>query len=135
MMEKIRIKLIREKAVIAIYQYLLIGTTSEEILDYLRSDKILSKEKEELEYCATFIEDIIEHIDTYRNEVTNYLKDSWPIDRLSTMELAILLVGTHELVSEQTDKKVVINEAIELTKKYCDAQSYKYINGVLNQIA
>lgn len=135
MMEKIRIKLIREKAVIAIYQYLLIGAMPEEILEYLKSDKNLCKEKDELEYCATFIGNVIKNIDTYRQEITNYLKDTWPIDRLSTMELAILIVGTHELVTVHTDKKVVINEAVELTKKYCDVQSYKYINGVLNQIA
>lgn len=134
-MEKIRIKLIREKAVIAIYQYILIGTTEEEILEYLKTDKNLCKEKEELEYCLAFILVIISNVDTYRQEITKHLKDSWPIDRLSTMELAILMVGTHELVTVHTDKKVVINEAVVLAKKYCDDQSYKYINGVLNQMS
>lgn len=134
MMEKIRKKLIREKAVIATYQYLLIGASHEEILEYLNSDKNLRTEKEEVTYCMEFISCIIDNVEKYRNMIINLLKEGWTIDRLSTMEVAILLVATHELIGENTDKKVVINEAVELTKKYCDDQSYKYINGVLNQI-
>lgn len=135
MMEKVRKKLIREKAVIAIYQYLLIGASHEEILEYLKSDKNLRSEKEELSYCMDFISNIIDNVDTYRQTIIKYLKEGWTIDRLSTMEVAILLVATYELIGENTEKKVVINEAVVLTKKYCDDQSYKYINGVLNQIA
>ncbi len=48
------------------------------------------------------------------------------------MELAILLVAVDELQTE--NKSVVINEAVELTKKYCDDDSYKFINGILNNI-
>lgn len=131
-MEKIRKRLIREKAVIAIYQYELIGTTEDEIEEYLKSDKKL--EKDEYQYCLEFILKIIENIDIYRERIISCLKTGWTIDRLSKMELAILIVGVHELL-EGGNKTVIINEAIEASKKYCDDQSYKYINGVLNKLS
>ena len=46
-MKKYRKKLIREKAVIAIYQKLLIDTTEEEIMNYLNSDKDLANDKDD----------------------------------------------------------------------------------------
>ncbi len=39
-----------------------------------------------------------------------------------------------EILVDKTPKTVVINEAIELSKKYCDDDSYKLINGVLDRL-
>ncbi len=50
------------------------------------------------------------------------------------MELAILLVGCYELLETEQGKEVIINEAVELSKKYCDEDAYKFINGLLNKI-
>jgi N utilization substance protein B len=133
-MKKIRKKIIREKAVISIYQYILIGTNEEEIEMYLKSDKKTMMDKEEYTYCMSFILKIIENIIIYKERIIPLLKKDWPIDRLPKMELAILLVATHELIHEKIDKKVVINEAIELSKKYCDDSSYQFINGILNKV-
>ena len=50
------------------------------------------------------------------------------------MEAAILLVSTSELLDSDLDKSIVINEAVINAKEYCDEDSYKFINGVLNDI-
>ncbi|MFV0395545.1 MAG: transcription antitermination factor NusB, partial [Coprobacillaceae bacterium] len=101
---------------------------------YLNSDESFIKDKDEYSYCLSFILKIIENIDLYKEKLIPLLKKDWTIDRISKMELSILLVSTCELVDEKLDKKVVINEAVELSKKYCDDASYKFINGILNKV-
>ena len=127
-MKKYRKKLIREKAVIAIYQKLLVDINEDEVREYLNSDK------DDYDYCFMLITSIANEIEKYKSEVAKYLKSGWTIDRLSKMELAILLVGCYELLETKQSKEVIINEAVELSKKYCDEDAYKFVNGLLNKI-
>ena len=133
-MKKYRKKIIREKAVIAIYQKLLVDINEEEVREYLNSDKEIASNQEDYEYCFMLITSIAGEIEKYKAEVAKYLKAGWTIDRLSKMELAILLVGCYELLETEQGKEVIINEAVELSKKYCDEDAYKFINGLLNKI-
>lgn len=133
-MKKYRKKIIREKAVIATYQKLLVDTNEDEIREYLNSDKDLSSNQDDFDYCFMFIISIASNIERYKAEVAKYLKPGWTLDRLSKMGLAILLVGCYELLETEQSKEVIINEAVELSKKYCDSDAYKFINGLLNRI-
>ena len=54
-MKKYRKKLIREKAVIAIYQKLLVDINEEEVREYLNSDKEIASNQEDYEYCFMLI--------------------------------------------------------------------------------
>lgn len=71
----------------------------------------------------------------------NHLVDSiekystnWKIERISRVNFSILLSAIHELTYiPQTPHKVVINEAIELSKKYGDQDSKDFINGLLDK--
>lgn len=59
-----------------------------------------------------------------------------PFEELSPIEACILLAGAFELSHyPQTPYRVVINEAIELTKGYGGADGHKYVNGVLDKLA
>ena len=134
LMKKYRKKLIREKAVIATYQKLLVDTSEEEIVDYLNSDKELCADRSDYDYCLLMINSIVKNIGKYQDEIAKHLKKSWSIDRLSKIELAILIVACYELLETAQSKEVIINEAVVLSKKYCDHDSYKFINGLLNKI-
>jgi transcription antitermination protein NusB len=58
------------------------------------------------------------------------------VDELGQVELAILRIALYELMKRQdVPYKVVINEAIELTKTFGAADSHKFVNGVLDKIA
>lgn len=58
------------------------------------------------------------------------------VDELGQIELAILRIALYELMKRQdVPYKVVINEAIELTKTFGAADSHKFVNGVLDKIA
>jgi N utilization substance protein B len=59
-----------------------------------------------------------------------------PFAELSPIEACILLAGAFELANyPQTPYRVIINEAIELTKGYGGTDGHKYVNGVLDKLA
>lgn len=59
-----------------------------------------------------------------------------PIELLSPVEHAILLIGAYELTHHvEIPYKVVINEAVELTKSFGGIDGHKYVNGVLDKFA
>ncbi|GAB3549141.1 transcription antitermination factor NusB [Noviherbaspirillum agri] len=59
-----------------------------------------------------------------------------PIDQLSPVEHAALLIGAYELGNHlEIPYKVVINEAVELTKSFGGIDGHKYVNGVLDKFA
>ena len=61
-----------------------------------------------------------------------YLKN-WKWERLPLLTQAILLMSyTHFYFIEKVDKKVVINIAVNLAKKYVDDKQAKFINGILD---
>ena len=60
--------------------------------------------------------------------------NNWNISRLGLTDAAILRVAIYELLYTDTPEKVVINEAIELSKKYSDDKVVKMINGTLDKI-
>ncbi len=59
-----------------------------------------------------------------------------PLNELSPVERAILLMSTFELVHRpETPYRVIINEAIELAKGYGGTDGHKFVNGVLDKLA
>lgn len=59
-----------------------------------------------------------------------------PINELSPVEHATLLIGAFELVHHlEIPYRVVINEAVELAKSFGGTEGYKYVNGVLDKVA
>jgi len=59
----------------------------------------------------------------------------WPIDRLSAVDKSILRLSAYQLgFCPDIPPKVVINEAIELAKKYSSSQAPAFVNGVLDAI-
>lgn len=70
-------------------------------------------------------------LDKYIKNINLQLSSTWDFNRLNYVEQAILILSYLQL-RNGLDQRVVINEAIELTKEYCDESSYKFINGVLD---
>ena len=115
----------REKLVFTIYQHLLLHKDLKECLN----DNF--EEIETDEFCETIFADLIMNEDKYIEEISKHLV-RWSFDRLNLVEQAILLEAYSEICRDLNDKAVVIDEAIILAKEYCDDESYKYINGVLD---
>ncbi len=59
-----------------------------------------------------------------------------PVAELSPVEHGVLMLGSYELLHHpEIPYRVVINEAVELTKTFGGTDGYKYVNGVLDRIA
>ncbi len=133
-MAKSKRSVAREKATIGIYQHLLVDIGYEDILNYLETDSLLSKDERSLKFSINIVKAVLENQDQYEEEISRYLKKGWNWSRIGYMERAILLVAAAELLDLDTEKKVAINEAVENAKTYCDEDSYKFINGILANI-
>lgn len=68
--------------------------------------------------------------------IVSPLLEGWTLERLPTIDRLLLEMGTFELrCRPQTPPAVVINEAVELAKRFSTEDSNRYINGVLNAVA
>lgn len=121
---------LREKCMIILYQN-----------DIMKSNKIESDIndiiKDNLEVDNEFVKDIVYGTITHQNEIdelaNTHMKD-WNINRLDKTGATILRMSIYELKYTDTPDLVVINEAIELAKKYSDDAVRKMINAVLDKI-
>ena len=59
----------------------------------------------------------------------------WSLERMPVMDRMVLRLATYELLATPTPVKVVLNEAIELAKRYGTEHSSSFVNGVLDSIA
>lgn len=68
------------------------------------------------------------------SNIEKNLKPDWKIDRISKIDLAILKLAIYEIKYKELPFKVVINEAVELAKKYGEDTSKNFVNGILASI-
>lgn len=120
---------IREAGIICVYQSLLLKRDIYEVIN----NQIQEPEVKSDLFFLNITTNLFDHFDYVKDIISDKL-ENWSFERLGYVEQAILLVAVVELLSEDADKAVIINEAIEYTKKYADADSFKLINGVLDKI-
>jgi N utilization substance protein B len=85
-----------------------------------------------------FADDIVrgtrENIDTI-DEIIKKAAEHWTIDRMAVVDRNILRAATYELLYRpDIPPSVIINEAIEISKKYSTEDSASFINGILDKI-
>ncbi len=125
---------IREKAFQLIYSLEIqkCDNLNEQIELYYESENIENVEAKE------YIEDAIWGIDKNQKEIIGLieenLKSDWKIDRISKIDLSILKLAIYEIKFKEIPFKVVINEAVELAKKYGEDSSKNFVNGILASI-
>lgn len=90
------------------------------------------------ENAKTYIKDVILGIQKNKDEITKNIKENlkaeWKLERISKIDLAILKLAIYELQYTEIPFKVVINEAVELAKKYGEETSKNFVNGMLASI-
>ncbi|WP_342254350.1 transcription antitermination factor NusB [Spiroplasma endosymbiont of Zeiraphera isertana] len=113
-----------------LYQYFLGGQSQQAFKQFLFEEEGKSLITEQCEILNKIIDYEYDLIDL----INNNLKQGWDFENLKPIEQAILILAVYEIVHTKTDKKIIINEAIIITKAYCPNDAYKYINGVLDKI-
>lgn len=86
------------------------------------------------EYLSELVLTIPKHVAELDAQLSPFL--SRPIVEIDPVELAIMRLATYEFVHRpDIPYRVVINEAVELTKKFGAEQGHKFVNGVLDKVA
>ena len=85
-------------------------------------------------YMSDIVEGIENNIKDIENKISENLKKDWKIERISKINLVLLKLAIYEILYTETPFKVVINEVVELAKKYGDDTSPNFINGILASI-
>lgn len=74
-----------------------------------------------------------------QSEIDRIIADSaenWTLDRMASVDRNILRFSTYELLKRnEIPSSVIINEAIEIAKKYGTEESGSFINGILDRVA
>ena len=120
---------LREKIMVILYQ---IDIYNERNIPY-EVDEVI---KNNIDIDNEFVKNIVYGVVTYKNELdtlANLFMKDWTIDRIDKSGAAILRMALYELKYTDTPEVVVINEAIELSKKYSDESVRKIINAVLDR--
>ena len=60
--------------------------------------------------------------------------EHWSVETISRMDRSILHVAVYELMFSDTPPAVVINEALEIAKKFCGEGAVKFLNGILDSV-
>lgn len=117
----------REKALQTLFQLDNTGLTVEEAIVHVEGG------------TDQFFEGLVRGTVEKMSEIDDELRgkiENWSLDRLPKIERTILRMSLYELLfMKDAPAKVVLNEAIELSKLYGDEQSSRFVNGVLSKFA
>lgn len=120
----------REKIMVILYQ---IDFYKKENIEYNLEDVFHENLEMDNKYVKDIVNGVLENQDKIDETINKYL-DNWDLDRLGKTDRSILRLSTYEMIYYDTPKVVVINEAVELAKKYSDDKVVKLINAVLDKV-
>ena len=106
--------------------------TDEHINVFLDNNEI--QDNSAKEYIIDIVKGVNDNYDNIINKISKNLKSDWKIDRVSKINLALLKLAIYEICYKKLPYKVVINEVVELAKKYGDDSSPVFINGILASV-
>jgi len=123
----------REDALRTLYRWEVVG----EDLGGLAAE--LERVSTQPEAVTSYAVHLVSLVATGREEIDGVLGEAlarWDLSRLAVIDRSILRVGTAELIfSADVPTPVILNESIEIAKKYGSAQSGGFVNGVLDRVA
>ncbi|MDF0479411.1 transcription antitermination factor NusB [Vagococcus sp. PNs007] len=131
---------IREKALQALYPFDFSNeTTKEDAIAYAleyNNAELVSEEGDM--FIPTYLDQLVEGVCSHKEELDTLIQDNlkkWTLARIAKPDLIIMRIAIFEMkYSQDIPAKVALNEALELTKKYSDDDSRKFVNGVLSNI-
>lgn len=86
------------------------------------------------DFCRRLASGIEQNLGTIDQKICAYATN-WDFKRIAVIDRNILRLGIFELMhTPDVPPKVIINEAVELAKKYGDLESSKFVNGILDNI-
>lgn len=104
------------------------------VLDsYLERENEVELNEKGKEFLVEYAKGIIENQDKILAELDEKM-EGWSFERVGNVEKALLEISVYEILFKDTPKEIIINEAVELAKKYGDTKTYEFVNGVLARL-
>jgi len=123
----------RENAFKLLYEIEVQNDVSEEHINLFFENNELNEDS-----VKEYILDIVNGTQMYKNDIiktiSKHLTESWTYERISKINKALLKLAVYEIVYKKIDFKIIINEVVELSKKYGEETSPGFINGILASI-
>ncbi len=123
----------RDMAFKFLYQVEVQKENNENVIDlFLENNEI--QDKEAKKYILNVARGVKENLENITIIIEKNLKQDWKIERISKVTLAILKLAIYEIIYAKIPFKVVINEAVELAKKYGEDTAPVFVNGILASV-
>ncbi len=85
-----------------------------------------------------FAEELVQGVDGQRQTIDEAIKQrskNWALPRMPRVDLNIMRIAVYEIMfRSDIPKKVTINEAIEIARRFGDKESPSFVNGILDEI-
>ena len=123
----------RECALQILYQADIRKDPPEKIfLDFWRDNEV---ESEVSDFASSLVLGTLKNLKRVDETITNYASN-WKLSRMAVIDRNVLRLATYELLfCDDIPRKVSINEAVDLAKKFGDMESGKFVNGILDKIS
>lgn len=97
-------------------------------------EELDGKSEENLNYIKEKVSAILENIIVLDSKIEECC-EGWNLNRIGKAEIAIMRIAVYEMMmEEEIPSKVAINEAVELSKLYCDEDAKGFVNAVLGKV-
>lgn len=91
-----------------------------------------------IEETLTFSKELASNVWANKAEIDPIIDKQatgWKIERLNIVDKSILRLGVYELLfAKDLPKNIIIDEAVELARSYCDPEATKFVNGILGAL-
>lgn len=87
-----------------------------------------------IEFAESLIKKVIINRDTLDENIEKYLRN-WKLERIPSVDKEILRIAIAEMLFSKAPHPVIINEAIDIAKRYSAENSTKFVNGILDSIS
>ena len=105
----------------------------EQVLNLIDEENILSQEVKLK--IGEYIDCYISNVAFFNTCIKKYLKEDFTIEKLAKSDLSIIYTGLTEIVANsELSEKIIVNEMVELAKKYSGENAYKFINGIMRNL-
>lgn len=102
-----------------------------------RTDEIINEENirnpKHIEFLKSYVTGVEDNKDFLVEKIKATLK-GWTYERLGTIEKALLKLSFYEILIEKMEYEIVINETMEIAKKYSYNDTREFLNGILAQL-
>ena len=100
--------------------------------DTLYSEESRSRPQRD-EFVDRLVQGAVEHAEELDRRITQHA-EHWRIERMPSVDRNILRLAVYEMTHSDTPAPVVIDEALELARRYSNEESVQFVNGVLDAV-